>query len=100
MCQERSRQDVHKQTGLACRVLTYYYQLFIYLLTFPPSLALVNKGNVLFAYEDYEKAREFFKEALSNDSSCVEALYNLGEHFLLLLFYVFVLLNMSVCSSQ
>ncbi|KAK7108171.1 intraflagellar transport protein 88 homolog [Littorina saxatilis] len=40
--------------------------------------ALVNKGNVLFAYEDYEKAREFFKEALSNDSSCVEALYNLG----------------------
>ncbi|KAK7108172.1 hypothetical protein V1264_015957 [Littorina saxatilis] len=40
--------------------------------------ALVNKGNVLFARKDYEKAREFFKEALSNDSSCVEALYNLG----------------------
>ena len=40
--------------------------------------ALVNKGNVLFARQDYEKAREFFKEALSNDSSCVEGLYNLG----------------------
>ncbi|XP_048258387.1 intraflagellar transport protein 88 homolog isoform X3 [Haliotis rufescens] len=40
--------------------------------------ALVNKGNVLFAKRDYEKAREFYKEALSNDSSCVEALYNLG----------------------
>jgi tetratricopeptide (TPR) repeat protein len=42
--------------------------------------ALVNKGNVLFARNDYEKAREFFKEALSNDSSCVEALYNLGKN--------------------
>ncbi|XP_041354058.1 intraflagellar transport protein 88 homolog isoform X2 [Gigantopelta aegis] len=40
--------------------------------------ALVNKGNVLFARHDFEKAREFYKEALSNDSSCVEALYNLG----------------------
>lgn len=40
--------------------------------------ALVNKGNVLYARGDYEKAREFFKEALQNDSSCVEGLYNLG----------------------
>lgn len=40
--------------------------------------ALVNKGNVLFARGDYEKAREFYKEALQNDSSCVEGLYNLG----------------------
>ena len=40
--------------------------------------ALVNKGNNLFAKGDHEKAREFYKEALSNDSSCVEALYNLG----------------------
>lgn len=39
----------------------------------------MNKGNVLYAKLDYEKAREFFKEALSNDSSCVEALYNLGK---------------------
>lgn len=43
--------------------------------------ALVNKGNVLFARNEFEKAREFFKEALSNDSSCVEALYNLGKLF-------------------
>jgi intraflagellar transport protein 88 len=41
--------------------------------------ALVNKGNVLFANKDYEKAREFYNEALQNDSSCIEALYNFGE---------------------
>ncbi|KAK2185541.1 hypothetical protein NP493_231g03022 [Ridgeia piscesae] len=40
--------------------------------------ALVNKGNVLFNKGDYEKAREFYREALQNDSSCVEARYNLG----------------------
>lgn len=41
--------------------------------------ALVNKGNVLFHNHDYEKAREFYREALQNDSSCVEALYNFGN---------------------
>ncbi|XP_045196090.1 intraflagellar transport protein 88 homolog isoform X2 [Mercenaria mercenaria] len=40
--------------------------------------ALVNKGNVLYSKGDFEKAREFYREALQNDSSCVEALYNLG----------------------
>ncbi|XP_064596903.1 intraflagellar transport protein 88 homolog isoform X2 [Liolophura sinensis] len=40
--------------------------------------ALVNKGNVLFAKQDYEKAREFYKESLQNDSSCVEGLFNMG----------------------
>ncbi|XP_071135194.1 intraflagellar transport protein 88 homolog [Mytilus galloprovincialis] len=40
--------------------------------------ALVNKGNVLYTKGDFEKAREFYKEALQNDSSCVEAQYNLG----------------------
>lgn len=44
--------------------------------------ALNNKGNTLFAKQDYEKAAEFYKEALRNDSSCTEALYNLGNiHF-------------------
>lgn len=38
----------------------------------------MNKGNVLYSKGDYEKAREFYKEALQNDSSCVEGLYNLG----------------------
>ena len=38
----------------------------------------MNKGNVLFQKGDHEKAREYYREALSNDSSCVEALYNLG----------------------
>jgi len=28
---------------------------------------------------DFEKAREFYREALQNDSSCVEALYNFGN---------------------
>jgi len=29
---------------------------------------------------DFEKAREFYREALQNDSSCVEALYNFGNN--------------------
>lgn len=41
--------------------------------------ALVNKGNVLYQKGDYEKAREYYREALNNDSSCVEGLYNLGN---------------------
>uniref|UniRef100_A0A915HFK5 Tetratricopeptide repeat protein n=1 Tax=Romanomermis culicivorax TaxID=13658 RepID=A0A915HFK5_ROMCU len=40
--------------------------------------ALVNKGDVYFATGDYEKARSFYREALANEASCVEALYNLG----------------------
>ncbi|XP_009076257.1 PREDICTED: intraflagellar transport protein 88 homolog isoform X4 [Acanthisitta chloris] len=40
--------------------------------------ALTNKGNTVFANGDYEKATEFYKEALRNDSLCTEALYNLG----------------------
>lgn len=41
--------------------------------------ALINKGNSVFVNGDYEKAGEFYKEALRNDSSCTEALYNLGK---------------------
>lgn len=41
--------------------------------------ALTNKGNTIFANGDYEKAAEFYKEALRNDSSCTEALYNVGK---------------------
>ncbi|XP_054443943.1 intraflagellar transport protein 88 homolog isoform X2 [Pteronotus mesoamericanus] len=40
--------------------------------------ALTNKGNTVFVNGDYEKAAEFYKEALRNDSSCTEALYNIG----------------------
>ncbi|KAI1241989.1 hypothetical protein IHE44_0005501 [Lamprotornis superbus] len=40
--------------------------------------ALTNKGNTVFANGDCEKAAEFYKEALRNDSLCTEALYNLG----------------------
>ncbi|KAF4787655.1 Intraflagellar transport protein 88 like protein [Turdus rufiventris] len=40
--------------------------------------ALTNKGNTVFASGDCEKAAEFYREALRNDSFCTEALYNLG----------------------
>ncbi|XP_061782090.1 intraflagellar transport protein 88 homolog isoform X2 [Nerophis lumbriciformis] len=40
--------------------------------------AFVCKGNTEFVKQDYVKAAEFFKEALRNDSSCTEALRNLG----------------------
>ncbi|XP_051938320.1 intraflagellar transport protein 88 homolog isoform X5 [Hippocampus zosterae] len=40
--------------------------------------AFVCKGNTEFVKRDYAKAAEFFKEALRNDSSCTEALRNLG----------------------
>lgn len=46
--------------------------------------ALTNKGNTVFANGDYEKAAEFYKEALRNDCSCTEALYNLGKPNVLL----------------
>ncbi|RWS04201.1 intraflagellar transport protein 88-like isoform X1 [Dinothrombium tinctorium] len=40
--------------------------------------ALVNKGNCCLRQGEFEKAREYYKEALSNDPSCVEAIYNLA----------------------
>lgn len=40
--------------------------------------ALVNKGNCCFKHEDFERAREYYKEALSNETTCAEALYNLA----------------------
>lgn len=48
--------------------------------------ALTNKGNTVFANGDCEKAAEFYKEALRNDSLCTEALYNLGKSQVLLWF--------------
>ncbi|WAR06937.1 IFT88-like protein [Mya arenaria] len=63
-----------KDSKVACTAATNLS--FLYFLE--NDMALVNKGNVLFTKGDYEKAREFYREALQNDSSCVEALYNLG----------------------
>jgi intraflagellar transport protein 88 len=40
--------------------------------------ALTNKANCYFAERDYEQAKRYYEEALKIDSSCVEALYNLG----------------------
>jgi len=40
--------------------------------------AIINKANIMFVKQDYEKAGELYKEALRNDSSCTEALFNLG----------------------
>lgn len=42
------------------------------------AVANVNLGNCSFAKGRYDKAKEFYNLALENDSSCIEALYNLG----------------------
>lgn len=42
------------------------------------AMANVNMGNCSFSKGMYEKAKEFYNLALDNDSSCIEALYNLG----------------------
>jgi intraflagellar transport protein 88 len=42
------------------------------------SKALVNKGNCLFISEDYDRAKEFFLEAIGVEADCIEAIYNLG----------------------
>ncbi|KAH7938367.1 hypothetical protein HPB49_022875 [Dermacentor silvarum] len=40
--------------------------------------ALVNKGNCCFANNDLDRAVEYYREALTTEASCVEALYNQG----------------------
>ncbi len=40
--------------------------------------ALVNKGNCLFIQEDFERAREFYLEAIAIKSTCFEAIYNIS----------------------
>ncbi len=42
------------------------------------AMANVNTGNCFFSKGAFDKAEEFYNLALENDSSCVEALYNLG----------------------
>ena len=41
-------------------------------------VALVNKGNIHYGRGEYEKAREYYQEALSVEATCCEALYNTG----------------------
>ena len=48
--------------------------------------AYVNLGNCSFSKEEYEKARDLYNLALENDSSCTEALYNLGINLHTILF--------------
>ena len=40
--------------------------------------ALVNKGNVSFVKKNYERAKEYYIEALNVEADCVQAIYNLG----------------------
>ncbi|CDW52387.1 intraflagellar transport protein 88 [Trichuris trichiura] len=40
--------------------------------------ALVNRGNVCFRRGEYELAREYYRDAWSNEANCIEALYNLS----------------------
>jgi len=42
------------------------------------SKALVNKGNCLFVSGDHEGASSLYREAISLQANCVEAIYNLG----------------------
>jgi len=56
----------------------------------------VNKGNVMYNRGDFEKAREFYREALQNDSSCVEALYNFGKDTATTVIYFVLLYRPSV----
>lgn len=44
----------------------------------PISLALVNKGNCLYHQGQYDKARDYYQEALDVEATCFEALFNLG----------------------
>ena len=39
--------------------------------------ALVNKGNVCYKRSEYERALEYYQEAGLNESTCIEAVYNL-----------------------
>lgn len=38
----------------------------------------VNLGNVAFNKRKFEQAKEYYEAAYETDSTCVEALYNLG----------------------
>lgn len=66
LCQEKDLDQADRYADLAMNADRYN------------PAALINKGNTVFSKQDYEKAAEFFKEALRNDSSCTEGLYNLG----------------------
>ena len=50
-------------------------------------IALVNKGNCVFAQGEYEKAKDFYQEAYNVEASCTEALYNLGKTNLGIIIY-------------
>lgn len=51
------------------------------------SKALVNKGNCLYNNEDYDRAKEFFLEAIGVEADCIEAIYNLGLVYKRLSYY-------------
>ena len=36
---------------------------------------------------DYNKAKEYYLEAMNIEASCTEALYNLGDFYLIVLIY-------------
>ena len=45
---------------------------------------MTNKGNCFFAENNFEKARNYYEDAIKIDASCVEALYNLGNSYFIL----------------
>ena len=50
----------------------------IVIILFTLHVALVNKGNCLYAQGQYQSSVEYYREALSVEATCSEALYNLG----------------------
>ena len=67
MCCSKAMWNRQKKSGEATQYAEFYN-----------ACAYVNLGNCMYARQDYEKAKEFFNEAISTDSSSVEALFNLG----------------------
>nr|CDS33816.2 intraflagellar transport protein 88 [Hymenolepis microstoma] len=66
----------YEQSGLYQEALNTYQTIIANKVS--PHAALVNKGNILFKQAQLEHARDCYLEALQDDPTCVEALYNLG----------------------
>lgn len=65
--------DRYNPNGKSCSHTSFKKNFF-----FGNLLGLVNKGCCFYSLGQYERALEFFQEALNVEATCCEALYNLG----------------------